>query len=577
MLGFILKKFDLFGHPPSLYIKKQNIYPTYLGGFMSIVLMGITIGLMVHYGIELFNHKNPFLMSVIRPVGTTEVELNSSNMFIGFVMYSKNKTPLHFNSSYWLAYSFKGVTKDGMFDINNSINETDIIVNCTVPDFDISNCIDPIDYQLNRTLCDNKAKEIKEREKALEEKLKDPTIILGVKCTLEMLKGFEGLSNETINLLISEGLCLDFRNLTLNSTNFNKTISRIKIDFFLNLHHSFGSPNYVEQYLSFLPISLIMFYQTNTYSPDNFENPFRKTLSSNTYVFYNLTYHILQAEITEINSITKSGLVFSSTDTKTETRLGFINYFYRQTTSNANDAPKFQFYRPIFDLTLNLNQEVTTNIREYTTLLDTLSELGGVLNLFLIFFRIISTYVGDFEIIFYLFSNYYRQKNKKNTIKINSSISKSNLNETKGKNQTTISSTIINANLTKSINCLNELSPKSPTTNDKKNLKANKYTRWNIIRNHYLKYQNSKQILPIDPILLLKETLSIEKFIEMKEEYHLLKYMVLSKEKLKEMNKLALRFRSDGFIDNYLLKEPNDNSSYLSNNYLEKSCSINKK
>lgn len=166
---------------------------------------------------------------------------------------------------------------------------------------------------------------------------------------------------------------------------------------------------------------------------------------------------------------------------------------------------------------------------------------------------------------------------------IQKTLSKStNLNETKGKNQTTISSIIINANLTKSINYLNEFSPKNPTINDKKNFKANKFTRWNIIRNHYFKSQNNKKILPIEPILFIKETLSIEKFIEMKEEYHLLKYILLSKEnclKLKDMNKFALRYKSEGFIDNYpyLLKEPNDNSSYLSNNYLEKSCSINKK
>ena len=53
----------------------------------------------------------------------------------------------------------------------------------------------------------------------------------------------------------------------------------------------------------------------------------------------------------------------------------------------------------MFDFTLNLNQELPTNIREYKTLIDTFSKLGGVFNLILIVFRIISTYVGDFEII----------------------------------------------------------------------------------------------------------------------------------------------------------------------------------
>ena len=68
----------------------------------------------------------------------------------------------------------------------------------------------------------------------------------------------------------------------------------------------------------------------------------------------------------------------------------------------------------------------------------------------------------------------------------------------------------------------------------------------------------------------------------MREEYQLLKCMVLSKEnyyKLRHTNKLALRIRNEEFIENnsYLLKEQHENSSYLTNNLFEKSCRINKK
>ena len=51
--------------------------------------------------------------------------------------------------------------------------------------------------------------------------------------------------------------------------------------------------------------------------------------------------------------------------------------------------------------------------------------------------------------------------------------------------------------------------------------------------------------------------------------------MVLSKEnyyKLRHTKKMALRIRNEEFIENnsYLLKEQNENSSYLTNNYLKK-------
>ena len=63
----------------------------------------------------------------------------------------------------------------------------------------------------------------------------------------------------------------------------------------------------------------------------------------------------------------------------------------------------------------------------------------------------------------------------------------------------------------------------------------------------------------------------------MKEEYKLLKCMVLSKEnymKLKQTNKLALRIRNEDFIDSnsFLLKEHSESSSYLTNNYIERNC-----
>ena len=167
-------------------------------------------------------------------------------------------------------------------------------------------------------------------------------------------------------------------------------------------------------------------------------------------------------------------------------------------------------------------------------------------------------------------------KEGKNIKTINTLSKLSNLNDTKGKNQSSIA---FNENVSKSIGYLNEMTPKSPVKCKIKNNEP-KYTRWKIIKNHFIPIK-AKKLLPIDPICFIKEALEVEKIIEMKEEYKLLKCMVLSKEnymKLKQTNKLALRIRNEDFIDSnsFLLKEHSESSSYLTNNYIERNCSIKK-
>ena len=103
MLYSIIKKIDFFGHPPSLYIKKQTSYPTLIGGIMSSILFMVTIGLIVFYGRELFLRKKPTLMTATQHIGSSQIKLNRSNMFIGFVMFAGNKSAFNFerNKGVW--------------------------------------------------------------------------------------------------------------------------------------------------------------------------------------------------------------------------------------------------------------------------------------------------------------------------------------------------------------------------------------------------------------------------------------------------------------------------------------------
>ena len=541
----IIKKIDFFGHPPSLYIKKKTSYPTLIGGIMSSILFVVTIGLIVFYGRELFLRKKPTLMTATQHIGSSQIKLNRSNMFIGFVMFAANKSAFNFDVN-WFFYSFK-IEKQNDIIKNNKSNEEN--------EFFPTN---------NETIEENNT-----------ETSTDDIVLKGINCTMDMLANFEDITNETKTIIVEHGVCIDFNNENISaSANFNNQLSRILVEMNYNLSLVFENPYVLEEYEKSFPLSLHIFYQSNIYDPENFEHPNKKTLGSTSLSFESSTLHQIQAEIKAINSITKTGFFFSSTESKKETALGLINVF------DVESGMVFSGngYGRLFDMRIALNQELNTNIREYKTLIDFFSELGGVLNLLLIFFRIIMVYVGDFEILFYLFTTYHAHncKEGKNIQTINTLSKLSNLNDTKGKNQSSIA---FNENVSKSIGYLNEMTPKSPVKCKIKNNEP-KYTRWKIIKNHFIPIK-AKKLLPIDPICFIKEALEVEKIIEMKEEYKLLKCMVLSKEnymKLKQTNKLALRIRNEDFIDSnsFLLKEHSESSSYLTNNYIERNCSIKK-
>ena len=121
MLYSIIKKIDFFGHPPSLYIKKKTSYPTLIGGIMSSILFMVTIGLIVFYGRELFLRKKPTLMTATQHIGSSQIKLNRSNMFIGFVMFAGNKSAFNFDVN-WFLYSFK-IEKRNYIIKNNKSNE----------------------------------------------------------------------------------------------------------------------------------------------------------------------------------------------------------------------------------------------------------------------------------------------------------------------------------------------------------------------------------------------------------------------------------------------------------------------
>ena len=311
--------------------------------------MGVTIGLIVFYGKELLQKKKPTLMTVLRPIGTTEIELNTSNMFMGFILYSRDKIPITFEKK-WFTYYFRGVQKEGLFEVNNSINIT------AIPKPDIDLC----DFEENQHYeeCQNHVNSNNDLF------IDEPNVLKAINCTSEMLKDYEGLSNETKNNIINDGICVDFKNIALSgSTNMNSTISKIKIEMYYNLTYYYDVPDHIENYLNFLPLTMIMFYQTITYSPDDFEHPFKKSIESVSYSFNKNTYHVLKAEIKAIHSITKTGLVFSSTDIRNETGLGIANFF----TADNYYTYYGQRFQPLFDFTLNLNQELSTNIRNYKT------------------------------------------------------------------------------------------------------------------------------------------------------------------------------------------------------------------
>ena len=178
MLSIVIKKIDFFGQTPSPYTRRQNHYQTVIGGIMSTILMGVTIGLIVFYGKELLQKKKPTLMTALRPIGTTEIEFNTSNMFMGFILYSRDKIPITFEKK-WFTYYFRGVQKEGLFEVNNSINITGI----PKPDIDLCDFKENQHYEE----CQNHVNSNNDLF------IDEPNVLKAINCTSEMLKDYEGL------------------------------------------------------------------------------------------------------------------------------------------------------------------------------------------------------------------------------------------------------------------------------------------------------------------------------------------------------------------------------------------------
>ena len=55
----MLKYIDIFGYKPSFYIQRDKTYKTNFGGFLVILLVGITIFSSMYYAKDIFYKKNP--------------------------------------------------------------------------------------------------------------------------------------------------------------------------------------------------------------------------------------------------------------------------------------------------------------------------------------------------------------------------------------------------------------------------------------------------------------------------------------------------------------------------------------
>ena len=228
----LFKVMDFYGSQVYLNINNQKTYNTALGGLLTLFTLTIAALFFGYFSVDMISKKNPQLISYKKYISNKLdfPKLEETNFFIAYDIWYQNKTRVDLEKNDY--FSIKVFEDSG-----NSI------------------------YRESEGL----GKEIPIGE-----------------CSQKMLTNFTNLNPKLINLILNEFHCLKFNGNHIygslfTSLNINYINFSIKANF-KKLIRDFGSlDNSIV--MGAFPLNIRLFYQTYSYDPDNFSDPFVKILS----------------------------------------------------------------------------------------------------------------------------------------------------------------------------------------------------------------------------------------------------------------------------------------------------------
>ena len=361
----LIRKVDVFGGEPCLYIHKHKHFQTFSGGITSLVAGLIMLGLSITLSMDLIRKTKPSVRTVSSSTSNTSLSLNRSDFFFSFVTVDSKGRPFKYDPNFSLVQSYMEQT--GSRKNNSSDNEAH-----------------------NITFID---------------------------CQEEFIKDFESVSSDVIEVLTLYGKCLQFdNNEFFSSPKISPSVSHFKFEVLHNIE------NIKQLNTAAFPYKFYFFYQNVVFDTLNYNQPTRKALGFQKYEIPEDTMIIVSAEISILYIDTiKDLLLTEGHELKTGYGVGSVSAVKNMVQEYDNGFQKH------LEITLSLSDQTIKYIREYPTILDVFSKIGGMIQIILMIVHIVLNVSSESEILWYLYLNYFLS-HKRKSVKFNQTLNDISIN-----------------------------------------------------------------------------------------------------------------------------------------------------
>ena len=265
-----IKECDIFGQSVRFNIMGENQYKSIIGGITTLVLSIVAILVVVYFSIDMIWKQNPNVISY-QNMKILQTNLSNQNFFAAFDLRTfSNNTRIDFSdtSEYFRLQFF--TSSDGTNSVQN---------------------------------------------------------ISKINCSDTFLYNFSSIDPLVINDIVKNYTCIDLRNVNIQGDPFH-TLSKTTLMFSLSINYYKLMEKYkdnIDLYNQlFFPINVNLYYQSHSFDPDNYDNPFQKHLSKTEVTLAIENYMYIYAAFKVSNLTRDDSIFFSSKNNSLE--IGFKNF-----------------------------------------------------------------------------------------------------------------------------------------------------------------------------------------------------------------------------------------------------------
>ena len=347
----LLLHVDVFGRESNLYIHRQQKYRTISGGISTLIVSFILFSLCMTLSLDLIKKRKPSIRTVSSSNSNTSLTLNHSEFFFSYVTIDSKGRPFKYDPKYSLIKAYMEQT--GSRKSNSTTND-----NYYIPFID---------------------------------------------CNEDYIKDFDNISSDIKQVITLYGKCLQLDNdIFYSSPKLSPSVSQFKLEIF---HHL---DNILKKYDTVFPYKFYFFFQNVAFDTLNYKEPTKKALGFQKYEILNNTMIIISAEISVLYTDTiLDYLIAEGHDIKKGYGIETLSAV-KSLVQEEEDG-----YQKHLDVTLSLSHQTVKYIREYPTILDVFSKIGGMIQLILMFADIIVNFLTESELLWHLYNNYFLPQKRK--------------------------------------------------------------------------------------------------------------------------------------------------------------------